>query len=240
MDVPASPAALPALHECLASFQVRCRRPEGREALERSTTGLLTEVPNKNGDTLAQAVPGTREQRWQEFLTNRPWDEEDLNRQRVQKMVAEASTGDGVLVVDATGFPKQGKASVGVERQYSGTLGKVGNGQMAVTRCDTDRRATWPVAVQWYLPKTWAYDPERQRAIEPFHEEAKGELGWDQYQGRLWPGFHRHAVTVTLAYRFLVWLERRERRGRRRQGRPGDAFSPSADCQAPDTPSGAS
>jgi SRSO17 transposase len=43
----------------------------------------------------------------------------------------------------------------------------------------------------------------RRHAIEPFHEEAKGELGWDQYQGRLWPGFHRHAVTVMLAYSVL-------------------------------------
>ena len=43
----------------------------------------------------------------------------------------------------------------------------------------------------------------RRHAIEQFHEEAKGELGWDQYQGRLWPGFHRHAVTVMLAYSFL-------------------------------------
>ena len=44
----------------------------------------------------------------------------------------------------------------------------------------------------------------RRHAIEQFHEEAKEELGWDQYQGRLWPGFHRHAVTVMLAMSFLL------------------------------------
>ena len=76
MDVPASPA----LQEFLASFQVCFRRPEGREALERYTTGLLTELPNKNGDTIAEGVPGTRAQRLQEFLTTMPWDEEDLSR----------------------------------------------------------------------------------------------------------------------------------------------------------------
>jgi SRSO17 transposase len=90
----------------LGAFQVRCRRPEGRQALERYTTGLLTELPNKNGDTMAQAIPGTSAQRRQEFLTNMPWDEEDLNRQRIQKMVAEATLGDGVLVLDDTDFPK--------------------------------------------------------------------------------------------------------------------------------------
>jgi SRSO17 transposase len=142
MDVHASPAEWPELQEFLASFQVRFRRPEGRQALERYTTGLLTEVPNKNCDTLAQAVPGTSAQRLQEFLTHRQWDEEDLNRQRVQKRTAEATHGEGVLVFDDTGFPKQGRSSVGVARQYSGTLGKVGNCQVAVTCCDSDAQAT--------------------------------------------------------------------------------------------------
>src|SRR5918911_5705961 len=113
MDVHASPTALPEVRELLSTFQVRFRRPEGRQALERYTTGLLTELPHKNGDTIAQAVPGTSAQRLQEFLTNMQWDEEDLNRQRVAKMIAEATAGEGVLVGDDTGFPKQGKASVG-------------------------------------------------------------------------------------------------------------------------------
>jgi SRSO17 transposase len=102
---------------------------------------------------MAQAVPGTSEQRLQEFLTNMQWDEDDLNRQRVHKLIAESTPGDGVLVLDDTGFPKQGKASVGVARQYSGTLGKVGNCQIAVTCCYTDPQATWPVAGRLYLPK---------------------------------------------------------------------------------------
>jgi hypothetical protein len=51
MDVHASPAVLPELKEFLGAFQVRFRRPEGAEALERYTTGLLTELPNKNCDT---------------------------------------------------------------------------------------------------------------------------------------------------------------------------------------------
>jgi len=116
MDVHASPAELSELKEFLGAFRGRCRRPEGADALERYTTGLLTELPNKNCDTMAQAVPGTSEQRLQEFLTNIQWDDEDLNRQRVDKMVAEATLGDGVLVWDDTGLPKQGKASVGVAR----------------------------------------------------------------------------------------------------------------------------
>src|SRR6266581_16355 len=163
MDIHASPASLPELDEFLATFQVRFRRPEGEAALERYLTGLLTALPNKNCDTLARAVPGTSEQRLQEFLTNMQWDDEDLNRRRVHKMMAEAALGDGVLVLDGTGFAKQGKASVGVARQYSGTLGKVGNCQIAVTCCYTDPQASWPVAVRLYLPQEWTDAPERLR-----------------------------------------------------------------------------
>jgi SRSO17 transposase len=112
-------------------------------------------------------VPGTSAQRLQECLTNMPWDEEDLNRQRVQKMIAEAKRGDGVWVFDDTGFPKQGKAAVGVERQYSGTLGHVGNWQVAVACLYSDPKATWPVAVRLYLPQIWAYDPKRQQTRMP-------------------------------------------------------------------------
>jgi SRSO17 transposase len=163
MDVHASPATLPELEEFLTSCQVRVRRPEGTAALERYLTGLLTELPNKNCDTMAQAVPGTSEQRLQELLTNMQWDHDDLNRQRVEKLIAEATVGKGALIVDDTGFAKQGTASVGVARQYSGTLGKVGNCQVAVTCCYSDAQASWPVAIRLYLPKAWADEPARWR-----------------------------------------------------------------------------
>jgi SRSO17 transposase len=72
----------------------------------------------------------------------------------------------------------------------------------------------------------------RRHWVERYHEEAKGLLGWDQYQGRLWPGFHRHAVAVMLASSFLVWQEWDRRRERRRRGRPRRPFSPSAGSPA--------
>jgi SRSO17 transposase len=133
MDGHASPAALPELQELLRAVQGRFRRPDGAEAVERYPTGLLTERPTQHGDPRAQAVPGPSEQRVQACLTNRPWDEEDLTRQRVQKMGAEATLGEGVLVLEDTGFAKPGKASVGVARQASGPLGKGGNCQLAGT-----------------------------------------------------------------------------------------------------------
>jgi hypothetical protein len=62
--------------------------------------------------------------------------------------------------------------------------------------------------------------------VEQYHEEAKGLLGWGDYQGRLWPGFHRPAVLVMLSYSFLVWLEWRQRGRQVLRGRPRGRFSP--------------
>jgi hypothetical protein len=62
----------------------------------------------------------------------------------------------------------------------------------------------------------------------PCHGEATGELGWDQYEGRLWPGFHRHAVSTMLASSFLLWQELRQRQHHPRRDRPRDPVAPSA------------
>src|SRR5262245_44477167 len=160
--VPHAPSApLPELAEFLAPFRVHFRRSEGPAALERYCTGLLTEHPNKNCDTLAQLVPGTSEQRLQGLLTAMSWDEDELNRQRVGIMAALPTEGDGVLVFDDTGCPKQGAASVGVAGQYSGTLGKTGTCQVAVTCHYAERTLAWPVAARLYLPRPWADDADR-------------------------------------------------------------------------------
>jgi SRSO17 transposase len=161
-------------------------------------TGLLTELPNKNCDTMAEAVPGTSEQRVQALLTNMQWDEHALNRQRGQKMIAEATIGNGVLICDDTGFAKQGKASVGVARQDSGTLGKVGNCQVAVTCCYSDVQASWPVAVRLSLPQDWTDAPERlrQARVPPdvmFQSKAQIALALLD-QARLWGVPYRGGV----------------------------------------------
>jgi hypothetical protein len=103
--IPHAPSApLPELAEFLAPFRAHFKRSEGPQALERYLTGLLTEHPNKNCDTIAQVVPGTSEQRLQGLLTAMAWDEDDLNRQRVRRLLALPTEGDGVLIFDDTGF----------------------------------------------------------------------------------------------------------------------------------------
>ena len=167
--VPRAPEVpLPALTEFLAPFTVHFVQRPSATSLERYVTGLLTEHPTKNCDTLAQVLPGTSEQRLQYLLTDMAWDHQDLNRQRVRQMRDLATEGDAVLIVDDTGFAKQGRASVGVQRQYSGTLGKTGNCQVAVSCHYAERTLAWPVDVRLYLPESWTADPERcQRAHVP-------------------------------------------------------------------------
>jgi SRSO17 transposase len=154
--------ALPELAQFLEPFRVHFARSEGPAALERYLTGLLTEQPNKNCDTIAQVVPDTSEQRLQGLLTEMVWDEDDLNRQRVRRMLSLPTEGDAVLIFDDTGFAKQGKRSVGVQRQYSGTLGKRGNCQISVNCHYAEKTVAWPVAMRLYLPQQWADDPVRR------------------------------------------------------------------------------
>src|SRR5262245_26967421 len=218
--IPQAPAEpLPELDEFLRPFHVQFKRSEGRRSLERYLTGLLSEHPNKNCDTLAEIVPGTNEQRLNNLLTGLAWDEEDLNRQRVQKMLSLPTEGDGVLIFDDTGFAKQGDCSVGVQRQYSGTLGKVGNCQITVNCHYTERTLAWPVTTRLYLPKEWANDaPRRQKARVPEEvtfqtkpEIALGLLDWARACG-----VPHACVTADADYgdnpNFLAGLELRHER----------------------------
>jgi hypothetical protein len=97
--VPSTP--LPELIDFLQPFQDQFRRRENRTALERYLTGLLTDHPHKNCDTLATVVPATSEQQLQGLLTTMQWDAEALNRVRVKQMLKLPTEGDGVLIFGA-------------------------------------------------------------------------------------------------------------------------------------------
>jgi len=131
-------------------------------------------------------------------------------------MIAEATVGHGVLIFDDTGFAKQGKHAVGVARQYAGTRGKVGNGQVAVTCCYNDPQASWPGAVRLSLPREWAEEPERWRrarvpAAVPFQTKPQIALALLD-QARAWGVPHR-CVVADADYgdnpTFLVGVEAR-------------------------------
>jgi SRSO17 transposase len=156
------------LHPFAALFRGSRQRPTWA-SLERYVTGLLTDLPRKNCDTIAAAVAGTTTERLQHLLTDAAWDPLVLDEARVRCLV-ERSPAGGVLALDDTGLPKQGKASVGVARQYSGTLGKVANCQVVVSaQYVEDAPATstpvhWPVSARLYLPETWLRNTDAAQA----------------------------------------------------------------------------
>jgi SRSO17 transposase len=169
----ASPAALPEVAAFVAPFAPLFRRGQSRASMERYVTGLLTDLPRKNCDAIAAAVAGTSTERLQHLLTDADWEADALDRERVRALVGLSPPG-GVLVLDDTGLPKQGKTSVGVSRQYSGTLGKIGNCQVVVSaEYAADEPGStaplhWPVGARLYLPEPWADDAaRRERAHVP-------------------------------------------------------------------------
>ena len=99
----ASEEPLPELAEYLSPFHKYFVRSEGRESLERYSTGLLSDIPRKNGETIEDNVPGTNYQRLQGLMTNIQWDEKGVNQEKTQRMSDDVSLGDGVLIVDDNG-----------------------------------------------------------------------------------------------------------------------------------------
>lgn len=158
-----APFALPKLQRYLDKFKNIFRRSDTMNAAERYTTGLLSDIPYKNCGMMAEYMEGTSSQSLQDFLTNSPWDYNQLNSQRVKHLLEYATSDDGALIFDDTGFAKKGNCSVGVARQYSGTLGKVGNCQIAVTCQYTDKKYTWPVNARLYLPESWTSCKQRMK-----------------------------------------------------------------------------
>lgn len=156
-----TPDILGRLQAYAAPFARLFRRSEQFRQSQIYLHGLLLDGERKSIEPLSRRVPDGDEQRLQQFINQSPWDAGPVQRAYRTRMAAELAEPDGVIVLDDTGFAKQGRHSVGVARQYSGTLGKVGNCQIAVSLHYATRTADYPLALRLYLPEAWTKAPER-------------------------------------------------------------------------------
>ena len=133
---------------------------QGRPAREYMA-GLFSDVKRKNAETIAYFHDQDR-QAMQKFIGQAPWDHRPLIGELARQVGAELGEADGVLVFDPSGFPKQGKESVGVARQWCGRLGKVDNCQVGVYLAYVSRREHALVDMRLYLNREWAKDRRRR------------------------------------------------------------------------------
>lgn len=141
--------------------------------------GVIEQGPRKSLEPLVSRLgPDADYQSMQQFLADSPWDPAEVVRAVAERVCSEL----GVLawVLDDTGFPKDGKDSPGVKRQYSGTLGKIGNCQIGVSVHAVGAEGTVPLGWALYLPKEWCSDQARRRKAKIPDDVAfktKPELG---------------------------------------------------------------
>lgn len=155
-------------------------RPEVRRRARRYLAGLLGPMERKNGWHLAEQAREATPDGMQRLLNTARWDAEAVRddlRGYVWEHLADA---DGVLVVDETGFLKKGDKSVGVQRQYTGTAGRIANCQIGVFLAYASSKGRAFIDRELYLPHSWADDEARRRAAgvpEDVVYRSKTELG---------------------------------------------------------------
>jgi SRSO17 transposase len=141
--------------------------------------GLIEQGPRKSLEPMVARLGGEADyESLQNFLAVSPWDPAAVVRATAERVAPEIEAEAWVL--DDTGFPKDGKRSPGVKRQYSGTLGKIGNCQVGVSLHAVGAKGTAPLGWALYLPEEWCGDAERRREAKIPDEvafKAKPELG---------------------------------------------------------------
>jgi SRSO17 transposase len=141
----------------------RFRRVEPRRRAVAYLKGLLAPVERKNGWQLAEAAGDASPDGMQDFLARLRWDADRVRDDLRAYVVEHLGDTDAVLVLDETGFIKKGTKSVGVQRQYSGTAGRIENCQIGVFLGYASRHGHALIDRALYLPESWAHDMARRR-----------------------------------------------------------------------------
>ena len=171
-------------------------------------TGLMLPLSRKSVEPMAARVDpmhaSARHQALHHFVAQAEWSDDEMLRRVCQWVVPKMDfTRGGWWIIDDTGFPKKGRHSVGVARQYCGMLGKQDNCQAAVSVTLACDQGSLPVAWRLYLPEEWAVDPARRgKAGVPEDVEfaTKTQIALQQLRKLMAEGAPHHCVLADAGY----------------------------------------
>ena len=196
------------LTDFLSSMTVGMGRPERRRAMGLYITGLLLDGERKSTEPMAARLVDkaseveAMRQRLQECVSVSDWSDDQMRKRLAEKLDAELP-GVEAFVIDDTGFPKKGKHSVGVARQYSGTLGRTDNCQVAVSLHLASEAASGCIAMRIFVPEAWANDLARRQTVgvpEDVVFLRKWEIALRKIDAALEWGVRRHVVLADPGY----------------------------------------
>jgi len=192
-------------------------RSERRQGSAVYVRGLLLDGERKSIEPMAARLPEGNVQALQQLIGQSPWPWAPVWERLARRMTAELAP-DPVWVLDDTGFPKQGRHSVGVDRQYSGTLGKTANCQVAVSLHQVGPEESTILGWRLYLPESWIQDAERRAEAgipEAVGFRTKWQLALELIDQALAWGLRGRVVLADTAYGEVTeFREGLEARGR--------------------------
>jgi SRSO17 transposase len=165
-DAVVDPALLrdlqPRLERFIEPFAACLREAEQKQHVRTYLSGLVSNLERKNVESIAYLFDQERLP-LQKFIGCSPWDHGPLLCELARQIGTELGEAEGVLVLDPSAHPKKGSASVGVQRQWCGRLGKVENCQVGVYLGYVSRQEHALVDVRLYVPQSWAKDKKRRQ-----------------------------------------------------------------------------
>jgi SRSO17 transposase len=182
-----------------------------RASFARYAMGLLGGAERKSVEPIAAlacaeaAKTDAEHQRLLHFLANSPWSDQDVRREAARYALSAMTDREPVeaWIVDDTGFLKQGSHSVGVQRQYTGSAGKITNCQIAVSLSIATRTEHLPIDFELYLPTSWTDDVARRREAripESVLFKTKPELALDMIRRAAADGIPTGVLLADAAY----------------------------------------
>lgn len=166
-----------ALHLFLVPYLPHFGRSEVRETAEQFVGGLLSGLPRKSAEPIAEIFDRNRKS-FQRFLGAGPWKDQPVREKMKQDIARTLGHPDGVINVDPTTFPKQGHDSVGVARQWCGRLGKRENCQVGVFLGYVTPKGSTLIETRLYLPEVWAKSRQKRKAAK-IPKEIRFQKKWE-------------------------------------------------------------